>query len=310
MRLIIHHNADSDGLLSGAICVQAAIRDDVEFRVMGWDYGDGNPNVAGYDHIVMADISIDSLLEDPEVRSRVTLIDHHKTALEKWEKYAGEFKNFLVDTDVAACRLCWWVFENFKHEDKRPRRQARAEGEPALVYLVGLRDTAQHRGTASEMDCEHLELGIRAQWPPDFGFVLASSTDRYNCGSQYVSDRIEEGAVISDYAESQNMELSTRGAMIREWEGVRFLCVNSIMRGSGRLLSYSESIASEQPHDAFLFWGVLTGGKVTVSLYQANHLKPDIDLSPIARRHGGGGHAGACGFLTELGQIQRILGVP
>ena len=306
MRLIIHHSADADGLLSGAICAVSSIRDGVEYRSLGWDYNDPVPDVDSYESVWMVDISIDALLEKPEVRKKVTLIDHHKTALEKWEKYAPEFRMFLIDTEVSACRLCWWTLEASQEEVRRPTRKVRADGEPLLVFLVGLRDTAAHRGTEHETDCDNLELGLRAQWPPDFEFVLLKTHD----SSGYVLDRMAEGAVISDYAESQNAELSQRGAMIREWEGVKFLCVNSIMRGSGRVLRYSQAIAVEQPHDAFLFWGVLSSGKVTVSLYQANHLKPDIDLSPIARRHGGGGHPGACGFLTELGQIQRILGVP
>jgi len=33
-----------------------------------------------------------------------------------------------------------------------------------------------------------------------------------------------------------------------------------------------------------------------------------LDLSEIAKRHGGGGHRGACGFHTNLTQLAAILG--
>ena len=52
---------------------------------------------------------------------------------------------------------------------------------------------------------------------------------------------------------------------------------------------------------------VTAGMYAAVSLYGSPH-RPDLDLSPIAREFGGGGHRQACGFrLESLEQVQRIL---
>ena len=58
----------------------------------------------------------------------------------------------------------------------------------------------------------------------------------------------------------------------------------------------SDLFKTAPPHDIMLPF-YFTGRKYVVSIYSEN---PDIDCSEIAKKHGGGGHKGAAGFVCNV----------
>jgi len=110
----------------------------------------------------------------------------------------------------------------------------------------------------------------------------------------YLKQVLEKGEVAMEYAQNTDAFWLSEAGHIIEWEGLKFLAKNTVERGSLVFLSRDKP---ETGHDALMAYGY-RGKNWTVSLYHATHRK-DIDLSKIAMKHGGGGHAGAAGFICD-----------
>lgn len=124
----------------------------------------------------------------------------------------------------------------------------------------------------------------------DFRKLLDCSTGADN----YTEEIIETGLIALAYQQQTDASICKSRTWLMEWEGLKFLCVNSARFNS---LLFAAKDVPETGHDALL--GFCFDGKCwTVSLYHAQHRK-DLDLSAIAKKHGGGGHKGACGFTSQ-----------
>lgn len=101
---IIYHDADFDGKLSNEVCRYwlGKLYPEAAIHSYGWDYGRPVPEVAhnvcdennrpvgpqawtDYDSIYIVDLSVDELMARPELRDKIVWIDHHKSAIEKWD---------------------------------------------------------------------------------------------------------------------------------------------------------------------------------------------------------------------------------
>lgn len=314
-RIILYHSADSDGLMSEAVCRRGLVEESYEpVESVGWDYGQPVPDRdwLSYDLIVMVDISIDSLLDRSvpggDLHKKMLWIDHHRTALDRWSMLRRPAR-FSLREGVAACRLAWqW----FHPEDALNLNDVtlRMPGEPWAVYLIGLRDVWKHEGTADEESCVNLELGLRAEWPFDFSRFLD------NGGGIVSGSLIASGRVIAKYANAQAIEHARRGAHLAligaPGDAKRsILMLNSQARGSMALDGLAKEWIAEGRGDEFealAVWAVANDGQtVNVSLYHAPHRK-DLDLSAIAKARGGGGHPGACGFRVPMADWAKQMG--
>ena len=93
------------------------------------------------------------------------------------------------------------------------------------------------------------------------------------------------------YAQQENASLVEHRSYLMQWEGLTFLCLNTARCNS---LTFAARDVKGLGIDALM--GFFFNGKQwTVSLYHSQH-RTDIDLSEIAKKYGGGGHRGACGF--------------
>lgn len=308
---IIYHKSDYDGILSNQVCRYwlDELHLNPEIHSYGWNYGepipvphgaaDGVDDFAGYDQIYIVDLSVDELMSRPDLRHKIVWIDHHKTAIDKWDHIGDATKmvGYRID-GVAACRLCWQWFAFPYGPNGDPRTHPcdiylpskgnfvnRNVAEPRLIRLAGEYDIWDHR----DRDAATLQLGLRAISPADFNQLIQREFAGY--GKQHLRDVLAKGRVIQAYVD-QDAETRMQAAYITEWEGLRFLCLN----GRGNSLTFRSRIDELKP-DALLMW-YYDGSKSTVSLYHAPG-REDIDLSVIAKKHGGGGHRGACGFTIK-----------
>lgn len=320
---IIYHDADFDGKLSNEVCRFHLKRlfPDATIHSYGWDYGrpvpvphgasEGFDDFVAYDAIYIVDLSVDELMERPELRDKIVWIDHHKSAIEKWtpsgfEKYNPGFAGYRID-GVAACRLCWQWFVRRNRVGVTYTRPVskqdfvdRVVEEPTLIRLAGEYDVWDHR----HPDGKALQFGLRAIDQDDFDALVHHQLD---CGPVEVVDGlyllpvIEKGRAIKSYMDKQADEYSAAHAHTIQWEGLTFCALNIGQRGNSDLLR--GGIKPE--HDACFAWR-WTGAEVMVSLYHAPG-REHHDLSKIAVKHGGGGHKGACGFRVTLGKLAEIL---
>jgi hypothetical protein len=325
---IIYHDADFDGKLSNEACRfhLKRLHPNANIDSYGWDYGrpvptpklthqlDHNPNEpvraqwALYDEIYIVDLSVDELMGRPEYRDKIVWIDHHKSAIEKWDaKFDSDerlFKGIRID-GVAACRLCWQWFTRRNRVGVSYTRPVskqdfvdRVVVEPRLIRLAGEYDIWDHR----DPDAKALQFGLRALSETDLGRLVENQFVGEPTGVK-LDDVITQGCAIKSYCDKQNDEYSAAYSRTIKWEGLTFCALNIGQRGNSDLLK--GGITPE--HDACFAWRH-TGNDnmVMVSLYHIAG-KEHHDLSQIAVRYGGGGHKGACGFRITLAQLAEIL---
>ena len=99
---------------------------------------------------------------------------------------------------------------------------------------------------------------------------------------------IEKGETIQTYRNNFNKGIIKSLSFFTEWEGYKVVCVNQGSTNSQIFDSVDEDYDIMAP---FSF----NGSEWRVSLYT----KKDIDVSAIAVKYGGGGHAQAAGFRCK-----------
>lgn len=285
----IYHNADFDGIFCREIA-KRFLPKDTEF--LGWNYGDPAIPFPSEGSVYVLDLSPECFGEGgvPKYTERVIWIDHHKSAI---EKYNPGIVGYRID-GVAACRLAWQWFtlladepnpENIglpNKEDFVERRVA----EPLAVRLAGEYDIWDKRDPRTDV----FQFGLRSRELNDIDWALLLSE---RGGLNIVDDLIRDGQLIQRYQQENDASIIKHRSFLIEFEGLKFLALNTARCNS---LTFASKDTPETGHDALM--GFYWNGKWNVSLYHSIHRK-DLDLSLIAVKHGGGGHRGACGFNVE-----------
>lgn len=294
--VVIYHRADFDGVF----CREIARRFlGPTAQYVGWDYGDSDAIIPpGIEKIYMLDISVETWMSDP----RLIWIDHHKSAM---EKFHHGIPGYRID-GVAACRLTWQWFtanppagffslgvgrvtegvEPHNNNCQLPGKFQFCERqviEPEAVRLAGEYDIWDKRDTRAEL----FQHGLRGA-ERDFPALLEISQEAVD----YVAQILEEGRAIQYSKAEENKGIALSFSFTIQFEGFCLLACNS-----ARYNSHLFSAALKPEHDGCL--GFNWDGKIKswrVSLYSD---KPNIDLSVVAVKYGGGGHRGACGFRCK-----------
>ena len=292
---VIHHSADFDGIF----CREIARKFLPDAELIGWDFGDKPLEIPPEGQIYILDLPVDRVFGDEfsgkattkyfchdEMLRRVVWIDHHKTSI---ESHPANIDGYRID-GVAACRLAWQFFVGFPARgDVKdfPTKQDfvnRTVSEPLAVRLAGEYDIWDKRDPRAEV----FQFGLRSRvLTPEWWSDLLGQNSDYHCGTL-----LDAGEMLQRYQQSQDASLMYR-SFITEFAGLRFLALNTARCNS---LTFAAKDIPETGHDALMgfYW---TGKEWKVSLYHAKH-RTDIDLSQIAKHHGGGGHRGACGFVA------------
>ena len=280
---VIHHSVDFDGIFCREIARHYfESKPDYAVEYIGWNYGEPAPVVpASVMMLYMLDVSVPELMEHP----RLIWIDHHATAI---EKHPESIKGYRLD-GVAACRLAWQWFAWCGNDAcllpvaaNLPRKKdyiSRLVREPAAVRLAGEYDVWDKRDPNAEL----LQHGLRT-CEPQYGILLGGN-------GAYLARLFMDGEKLAFARERENASIIADFGFDVCFEGLRFLACNAPRCNS--LLFAAELIPAHDGCLAFRFDG--KAGHWTVSLYGVPS-KPEIDLSAIAKKYGGGGHKQACGF--------------
>lgn len=291
--LVIHHSADLDGICSREVA-KRALGDTADY--LGWDYSDPIPDTSAYSRVYLIDISFPPV-EMQARMNKLVWIDHHASAI---KDNSIQYDGLRID-GVAACRLAYQWFLGDKAATK-DQYKAREVMEPFAVTLLGEFDVWDHH----DENTIPFQYAMQAQETPDWETLLASnmtSLSSFAAKTGLMKDLIEKGRAIQQYLKVTNAQLANEAGYDADFEGLKFRVLNTPQKGS---LQFDASIKPH--HDGCLryYWN---GTEWGCSLYGVAH-KKDIDLSAIAKRHGGGGHKQACGctFQTlpeELGGPKR-----
>ena len=291
--ICVFHRTDFDGKCAGAI-VKHRFPD---CEMYGIDYADEFDfnRTTGHD-VIMVDFSLEN-----ENQTRIlaltsrnlTWIDHHKTSLGIEEKF--DLKNVpgirQVSTNpkdpkgenssnrISGCELTWKYFF--------PDRLL-----PYTVHLLGRYDIWDKSNLMIwnqeilpfqyGMRLKHAEPDDQEFWKPHF------TTDET---SLLIHDTIKEGKAALAYDENLSERISKGLWFPIEFEGFKFQAINRSHANSHS----AKSIWNPEEYDAIMYF--CRGPNVwRITMFTD---KQGIDLTPVAKKFGGGGHSQACGFTTD-----------
>lgn len=293
---VVYHSADFDGIF----CREIARKFLPDAELIGWDFGNA-PLAIPEGQIYVLDLPVDRVFgfnfnQSPLLnfwRDRIIWIDHHKSSI---ETHPVEISGYRID-GVAACRLAWQWFvresdggkDSFGVPYNLPKKEHfvdRIVGEPWAVRLAGEYDIWDKR----DPDAELFQHGLRSEELTQQ--IWDDLLDENTAMSATVVRLLNQGRALQYARTQENASIIKEIGFTIQWEGLTFLCCNAARYNS---LLFTAGLLPE--HDA-CFGFKWTGKAWSVSLYHAPG-KEHHDLSLIAVKHGGGGHRGACGFVTN-----------
>jgi len=270
--IVYFHSSDLDGHCSGALIKLAH----PDCRLVPINYGDQVDlgTISNDEAVFMVDFSLpkDQMIALKEHSGLLIWIDHHKTAIEACK---GEVFEGIRRVGTGACQLVWeWL-----HPDKRV---------PLWVEYLARYDVWDH----SDPNILPFQYGMRLhETRPDKSMSLWGSF-LIDTGKFMPNTIISDGRIVMTYEQKSNAAYMS-AAFEMDWEGLRWLVANRMYTSSKLFDSRFDS----DVHDAVMTFG-WDGTKWRFGVYTS---KKGVDVSGIALKYGGGGHAQAAGFaLPEV----------
>lgn len=322
--LVIYHADCADGF-GAAFAAWLKLGDEAEYLSMR--YGrDTSPDMMAEKvrgrEVYILDFSFEKLVMEHIFKAAkcVVWLDHHKSSFEMWcegfEKgdrfEAGPLPSgqyILLDDNKSGAYLAWEYFHPstevpmfIRHIDDYDRWQ---------FQINGTKEFNKALWSYAPWNFEQW----RHEWDSTWGY---ESTD----GLEGMSTFIREGAAILR-AHNQNVQAVVRDAAMNCAipfdeddcpEGIKPRLgwdTGGFWKLGGRAANCPPHLASDVGHELAvqsgtygLTWHLQSDGKVKCSLRSAN----DYDVQVIAKALGGGGHARASGFVTDLKILMSWLG--
>ena len=272
---IFYHRNCSDGF-GAAWAAWKRFSGKVPLSFIPYNYGDAMPEIPSGHDVFVLDLSFDPdyMARLREKAHHLVLLDHHKSAMEKIQPlYPGD-PDIFFDMNRSGAMIAW-------------ERFFPGEPVPNLIRYVEDRDLWRWSLPLS------LEV-TTAMASYAFDFEVWDTLCRTLGYGPLSPDNplVAEGRSILRY---QSMLIKTAiretGVWGRFSSGERAFFVNSPLLTS----EIGGAMKSETPF--VVIWSIRKDGRFSYSL-RATEGGPD--LSKIASRYGGGGHAKAAGFLSEV----------
>ncbi len=271
---VYYHRNCSDGF-GAAWAAWKRFGGKVPLSFVAYNYGDLLPEMPKGQNVYILDLSFDPdyFAKLRQNNPRVTLLDHHKSAMEKIQPLYPSDPDVVFDMNRSGAMIAWQTF---------------FPGEPVPNLIRYVEDRDLWRWALP------LSLDITtamASYPFDFevweGMYQTLGYGRVSADNPLAM----EGHSILRY-QSQLVQNAIRetGVWGRFRTGERAFFVNSPLLTS----EIGGALKADAPFVAI--WSVRKDGRVTYSL-RASEGGPD--LSKVATNYGGGGHAKAAGFLVD-----------
>lgn len=277
------HSGDLDGYCSGAIIKLAY----PNCEIIPINYGDDFPwgRINDPDETVwMADFSLEPFSDMIKLAKMCNLIwiDHHKTSYEAFmEEGSPEslFKGLDIHSGwkhMSACEMVWrYIYKEEEPEMRLPR----------AIKLLSMYDIWDH----SDPDVLPFQYGMRSiknTLPTD-----KEALHEWNVlftEDWLMEEIIETGKILLEYIDSDNEKYCRTCAFPVNFEGLKCIAINRMMINS----KVFDSVWDENKYDMMIGFGYRKG-KWYFSIYST---KNGVDVSKVAEKYGGGGHAQAAGF--------------
>lgn len=298
MPVVFFHN-DMDGHCSGYIAYRALMekkeKEDLTEQVFmhpinyGWKIDFDLIN-RGQDVYFLDFIPNDNkVLERLSKENNLIVIDHHKKAIEEFDKNFPGTKG-IRNTDHAGCYLTWQYF--YPDTDI-----------PKVVQLVSAYDAWQHD---SMPNVRELDKGLRTL---DLFPIISNNRkiwDRLFNDSNYLDNIIQIGKPILDKEKADYAREASFKCQPIMFEGKRTLLANV----QGVDSYFFESVLDEHDPEILIFYYRYFNNRRNqshwkVSLRSAPKYNDKTGVDEIARKFGGGGHPNASSF-----QVKTVKDLP
>lgn len=274
--ICIYHGIDLDGWCSAAIVKNKY----PDCKMVPYDYGQPVPELEEGEDLILVDVSFPMEIFKQLIAEgrRIIWIDHHISAIRQFDsdlRYAvieNKKFEFSLNPAKAACELTW---EFINPNQPMPRG----------VHLLGRYDCFGHKGTSEEFEVLIFQYAARAIWDgwEKTMAVLTLTADDF-------AAMRAAGLNIYQSLITEAKQIYRRGFEIK-FDGYRFLAVN---RDRFNPINFGINY-HDDGYDGFASF-YFADGLWKFSLYNDNE---KVDCSEICKRRGGGGHAGASGFVTK-----------
>jgi oligoribonuclease NrnB/cAMP/cGMP phosphodiesterase (DHH superfamily) len=273
-----YHKADLDGKCSAAIIR----RKFPECELIGVDYPD-RPDfekIESGDTVFVVDYSfpvVDMMRLLDDFKDNLIWIDHHKSAI---DSFGGMDCLFVGKREIGkgACELTWeYLFPD--------------EPMPDAVKLLGRYDVWDH----SNEDVLFFQDGMwqQGEWKPSHPVWQTLFDSKIEpIPVNYVTQVIGIGKTIAPFRYIQDRLYAKKMAFKVEFEGYDAWAINKALSNS-KIFDGLDPYGERPLYILFNY----KGGVWKYSLY--SNPNSGIDVSKIAVKYGGGGHAVAAGFQSE-----------
>lgn len=282
---VFYHN-DLDGECAAYWCSYINANKNKTFIKMNYDKPFPINVILPNETVYIVDFSIqpEEMKDLLEVTPNVVWIDHHKTAIEKYKDFPllDKIKGIRYSDEnepLAACMLTYIYVMIMQKNNTNNFYSSFAEVAPYFTKLINDWDiwSLRDKNTVPFIVGCHLY-----DTNPESG--LWKRLSKINL----IAKIIKEGEICIRYRDNWAESYMRSFGFETEFEGYKCFCVNLGQCNS----QYFKSIKSDK-YDIYITF-VFNGEKYNVSLYSTK-----IDVSEIAKKYGGGGHAGASGFTCS-----------
>ncbi len=270
MHVIYHRNCD-DGFGAAWVFRGGYLRangSEQGLVLYAANYGDRFPEIPHGSVVYIVDFSYPrAVLEEQAERLRLRVLDHHKTAQEDLKGLP--FAEF--DMDRSGAMMAW----DFHYPDERA---------PGLLQYVQDRDLWRKVLPESEAITEYIR-----SWPKDFNEWdrMAYELDH----SPGLFDKaVSEGSAILRRAKQQIAQALER-SRLESWDGEEVWVANETQ-------NFSE-VAGELAERERAAFGAVYFDRADGKRQWSLRSRADFDVSEVAKKRGGGGHAQAAGFTED-----------
>lgn len=221
----------------------------------------------------------------------IVWLDHHKSKIDDNPEIDG-----IRDTRYSGCELTWMWFCNYEGRNEgKGRASSRVLFEtdkiiPDIVKYIGDMDTWQFK--YSESENIYLGLGLYDTSPEHIELWADLLMNKDNI----LQSLKNQGITIKTYKQMSSMKMLESWSFERTFEGYKCLLLNKSQAGTKTFES-----ADSNKYDIFVSF-IYDGENVSVSLYSTN-----VDVSILAKKHGGGGHEGASGMTLSIEKFKELF---
>lgn len=273
--LVCFHAGCADGF-GAALCAWLKFGDSADYRPV--NYGEPIPPEAFEERdLYVLDFSWDAnktlnLMDLHRDKRIVVALDHHKTAQQELKKIthgAGMPERCVIEFDLtkSGARLAW---EHFHPGQELPQLLAYVEDRDLWRWVL-----PESKQVSAGMRSYPMEFDRWKHWLDDW--------------PQVAPELITDGAAILRYQQTV-IDTAVKQAVEIDMDGYKVLSTNTTTLVS----EIGEALAKGRPFSATFF--IRADGAKVWSL-RSRGSRGGINVSEVAKRHGGGGHPSAAGFV-------------